>query len=245
MADGAKLGAYPLDGRRVAFAVWAPGARKVELETYPNDGDIERLAMERDDAGVWTTTAAGEAGALYRYRLNEEWGYPDPYSRSQPEGVHGPSQVVDPAAFRWSDQLWGGLDRDALVLYELHVGTYTSAGTFDAIVPRLESLTDLGVTAIELMPVCEFPGRWNWGYDGASLFAPSSVYGGPEALRRLVDAAHAHGLGVLLDVVYNHTYASGSGSPAATRICHSTRSCPVIISVTGCSTCRRVFISRK
>ena len=210
MANAPELGAAALDGGQIQFRVWAPDARSVEVETYPSQEDIVRHSMAMDEQGVWSTALAGEAGLLYRFRLNEEWGYPDPYSRSQPEGVHGPSQVVDPAAFSWSDAGWQGLDRDSLVVYELHVGAYTRSGTFDALIPHLESLADLGVTAVELMPVCEFPGRRNWGYDAAALFAPSSVYGGPEGLRRLVDAAHNHGLGVILDVVYNHLGPDGN-----------------------------------
>ena len=150
------------------------------------------------------------AGTLYRYRVNEEWGYPDPCSRSQPEGVHGPSQVVDPAVFRWTDGGWRGPDAESLVIYELHVGTYTPEGTFDAMIGQLDGLRDLGVNALELMPVAEFPGRRNWGYDGVDLFAPASAYGGPDALRRLVDAAHARGLGIILDVVYNHLGPDGN-----------------------------------
>ena len=210
MANAPELGAAALDGGQIQFRVWAPDARSVEVETYPSQEDIVRHSMAMDEQGVWSTALAGEAGLLYRFRLNEEWGYPDPYSRSQPEGVHGPSQVVDPAAFSWSDAGWQGLDRDSLVVYELHVGAYTRSGTFDALIPHLESLAELGVTAVELMPVCEFPGRRNWGYDGAAFFAPSSVYGGPEGLRRLVDAAHDHSLGVILDVVYNHLGPDGN-----------------------------------
>ena len=204
------LGAQLSDAGRVQFRVWAPQATKVEVETYPTTDSPLRHEMVKDELGVWSADLEGSPGLLYRYRLDEEWGYPDPYSRSQPEGVHGPSQVVDPSAFAWTDDSWQGLDRESLVIYELHVGAYTDAGTFDALVPELASLTDLGVSAIELMPVNEFPGRRNWGYDGVSLFAPSSVYGGPEGLRRLVDAAHGQGLGVILDVVYNHFGPDGN-----------------------------------
>jgi maltooligosyltrehalose trehalohydrolase len=209
MPEDIALGAV-VDGDQIRFRVWAPDARVVELETYPSQEDIVRHPMLIDDQGVWSATISADAGLLYRYRINEEWGYPDPYSRSQPEGVHGPSQVVDQGTFDWSDAAWSGLDRDLLVVYELHVGAYTKAGTFEALIPQLESLAELGVIAIELMPVIEFPGRRNWGYDGVSMFAPSSVYGGPEGLRRLVDAAHNHGLGVMLDVVYNHLGPDGN-----------------------------------
>lgn len=210
MAKEMELGARVLEGGQVAFSVWAPEATSVEVETYPPPEGIVRHGMKRDRDGAWSATIEAEAGLLYRYRLNEEWGYPDPYSRSQPEGVHGPSEVVDPEAFAWTDEAWGGLDPESLVIYELHVGAYTLEGTFDALIGQLDELRDLGVTALELMPVAEFPGRWNWGYDGASLFAPSSVYGGPDGLRRLVDAAHSRGLGVVLDVVYNHLGPEGN-----------------------------------
>ena len=205
-----ELGARMLDGGRVRFRVWTPAASSVEVEFYPPPVGIVRYPMERDGQGVWEATVETPAGTLYRYRLNEDWGYPDPYSRSQPEGVHGPSEVVDTASFRWHDGDWRGLDTQTLVIYELHVGTYTPAGTFDALIEQLDELKALGVTALELMPVAEFPGRRNWGYDGVDLYAPSSVYGGPEGLQRLVDAAHARGLGIILDVVYNHLGPDGN-----------------------------------
>lgn len=208
------FGANVIDARRVRFRVWAPLARSVEVELYPAHGEIVRQAMSLEGDGVWSATVEAQAGALYRYRLDAHWGYPDPYSRSQPEGVHGPSQVVDPSAFGgWTDDAWRGLDVESLVIYELHVGAYTPAGTFDALIEQLDALRELGVSAVELMPVCEFPGGRNWGYDAAHLFAPASAYGGPEALRRLVDAAHARGLGVVLDTVYNHRAADGGYLP--------------------------------
>ncbi|MCH7580660.1 MAG: malto-oligosyltrehalose trehalohydrolase [Chloroflexi bacterium] len=210
MGNETALGAHLSDATHIRLRVWAPQAAKLEVETYPAPDSLLRHEMVKGEEGLWSADLEGQPGLLYRYRLDEEWGYPDPYSRSQPEGVHGPSQVVDPSAFAWTDDGWQGLDRDALVIYELHVGAYTAAGTFDALIPELASLTDLGVSAIELMPVNEFPGRRNWGYDGVSLFAPSNVYGGPEGLRRLVDAAHQQGLGVILDVVYNHFGPDGN-----------------------------------
>ncbi len=203
-----EMGARVLDGGRVRFRVFAPAARSVEVELYPPPEGIVRHAMSRGAEGVWCAEIDVPVETLYRYRLDETWGYPDPYSRSQPEGVHGPSQVVDPA-FAWKDGGWRGLDPRSLVIYELHVGTYTPEGTFEAAIPQLDALRDVGISAIELMPVCEFPGKRNWGYDGAHRFAPSSMYGGPDGLRRLVDAAHARGLGVILDVVYNHLGPDG------------------------------------
>jgi maltooligosyltrehalose trehalohydrolase len=146
----------------------------------------------------------------YAFALDDGEPLADPVSRSQPRGVHGPSCVVDPAAFQWTDCGWRGVDRPDLVFYELHVGTFTAAGTFEAIIEMLPRLRDLGVTAVELMPVAQFPGARNWGYDGVFSYAPQSSYGGPEALRALIDAAHAHGLAVVLDVVYNHLGPEGN-----------------------------------
>jgi maltooligosyltrehalose trehalohydrolase len=144
------------------------------------------------------------------YRLDGGEPRPDPAARFQPAGVHGPSQVVDPGAYDWSDKAWRGVPLEALVIYELHVGTATESGTFDALIGRLDDLRDLGVTAIELMPLADFPGQRNWGYDGVSLFAPARPYGDPDGLKRLVDAAHARGLAVILDVVYNHLGPDGN-----------------------------------
>ena len=149
-------------------------------------------------------------GTRYRYRLDGGHIRPDPVSRWQPDGVHGPSVVVDPAAFEWTDQAFAGHALANLVFYELHVGALTTAGTFEAAISRLDRLVDLGITAIELMPIAEFPGSRNWGYDGVHLYALQSTYGGPRGLRRLVDAAHARGLSVVLDLVYNHLGPEGN-----------------------------------
>ncbi|MGE5596447.1 MAG: malto-oligosyltrehalose trehalohydrolase, partial [Hyphomicrobiales bacterium] len=148
-------------------------------------------------------------GARYRYRLDGE-DFPDPCSRSQPEGVHGPSEVVDPRTFEWHDSGWTPPEREELVIYEAHIGTLTPGGTFGSAIGELPRLADLGITAIELMPVASFPGRWNWGYDAVDIFAPTAVYGRPEGLRRFVDAAHQAGIAVILDVVYNHLGPSGN-----------------------------------
>ncbi|MFN8538170.1 MAG: malto-oligosyltrehalose trehalohydrolase [Thermomicrobiales bacterium] len=150
------------------------------------------------------------AGARYRYRLDGEGPFPDPCSRSQPEGVHGASEVIDPAGFGWGDEGWEPPAAADLVIYECHIGTLTTEGTFDAAIGQLARLRDLGVNALEIMPVSSCPGRWNWGYDGVAHFAPFAPYGGPEGLRRLVDAAHRAGLAVLLDVVYNHFGPDGN-----------------------------------
>jgi maltooligosyltrehalose trehalohydrolase len=166
--------------------------------------------MQPGRNGYFETTLAAEAGARYGYRVDGGDDLPDPASRSQPHGVHGPSALVDPAAFAWSDSAFRARPLAELVIYELHVGAFTEAGTFDAAIERLDDLVSLGVTAVEIMPVGQFPGARNWGYDGVDLWAPQSTYGGPEGLRRLVDAAHARGLGVVLDVVYNHFGPEGN-----------------------------------
>ena len=204
------LGATVLpDG--VQFRVWAPAARQVEVEVETPDGPVYHpLALLEEDGEYGGHVRGLGAGARYRFRLDGGAGYPDPCSRSQPDGPHGASEVVDPEGFVWTDGDWPGLTRDVLVIYECHTGTFTPAGTFDAMVERLPELRALGVTALELMPVAEFPGERGWGYDGVDLFAPHHAYGGPEGLRRLVDAAHAAGLGVILDVVYNHLGPDGN-----------------------------------
>jgi maltooligosyltrehalose trehalohydrolase len=167
--------------------------------------------MVRGDEDVFEAVLP-EAGAGADYWLVFPDGRerPDPLSRWQPHGVHGPSRVVDPSAFAWSDREWTGIPLEDHVLYEIHVGTFTPEGTFEAIIPRLGEIRDLGVTALQLMPVAEFPGSRNWGYDGVSLFAPHSAYGGPEGLKRLVNAAHRAGLAIHLDVVYNHLGPEGN-----------------------------------
>ncbi|MDP9363485.1 MAG: malto-oligosyltrehalose trehalohydrolase, partial [Chloroflexota bacterium] len=189
------------------FAVWAPNARRVEVVI--EGGDAHALSRREDDVHEGTVPGIG-AGARYRFRLDGGEAYPDPYSRFQPEGPHGPSEVVDPGAFAWSGAGWPGLGPDGLVIYECHVGTMTPEGTFQALIGQLPELKRLGVTALELMPVAECPGRRNWGYDGVDLFAPSRNYGRPEDLKKLVDEAHRLGLGVLLDVVYNHLGPDGN-----------------------------------
>jgi maltooligosyltrehalose trehalohydrolase len=209
------IGAAPTaDG--VHFRVWAPASARVEVVVYGPDAEaLHSLEAEGDGYFAGTVPGLG-AGARYKYRLDERETYPDPASRSQPDGVHGPSEVVDPAAFRWSDEAWRGRPLEELVLYELHVGTFTPEGTFDAAVERLDEVAELGVTAIEVMPIANFPGSRNWGYDGVNLFAPAAAYGGPEGFRRLVDAAHARGLAVILDTVYNHLGPEGNYLPAVT-----------------------------
>jgi maltooligosyltrehalose trehalohydrolase len=200
------LGATLQDGL-ATFRVWAPRCRSVEVVI---EGRKPEALTARDD-GVYERALPGiAAAARYQYRLDGERYRPDPVSRFQPEGVHGPSVVVEPGRFPWTDQGFRGHALADLVFYELHVGAFTPAGTFEGIIPHLPQLVDLGITAIELMPVAEFPGSRNWGYDGTHLYAPQSTYGGPRGLRRLVDAAHAQGLSVFLDVVYNHLGPEGN-----------------------------------
>jgi maltooligosyltrehalose trehalohydrolase len=208
-------GATLLADGAVRFSVWAPHARTVRARVLGGPAAGEHSLAPRTGApGVFEARIdAVGAGADYRYLLEvdgETRELPDPASRWQPEGVHGPSRVVDPAAFAWTDDAWRGLPLADYVIYELHVGTFTDEGTFDAAAADLSRLRALGVTAVELMPVAEFPGTRNWGYDGVSLYAPHSAYGGPEALRRFVDAAHRLGLAVVLDVVYNHVGPEGN-----------------------------------
>jgi maltooligosyltrehalose trehalohydrolase len=194
----------------VWFGIWAPVAETVDV-IVETGGRESRHAMERDEDGVFTALVHGAgAGSFYRFSVDGTPGTPDPRSRYQPFGVHGPSEVIDLSAFAWSDDEWTGLSNENLSIYELHVGTITPDGTFDALTGQLAELKQLGVRAIELMPVADFPGRWNWGYDGVALYAPSRAYGRPEDLQRLVDTAHRVGLGVLLDVVYNHLGPDGN-----------------------------------
>lgn len=190
-----------------SFRVWAPGADCVDLRIL---GTADRLvSLERKADGYREAIVADAApGMRYCFRIDGR-DLPDPASRYQPEGVHGPSQVVD-SSFPWQDAAWQGLDLDHFVLYELHVGAFTRQGTFDAVIPHVQRLKDLGVTAIELMPVAQFPGSRNWGYDGASPFAVQNSYGGHAGLKRLVNACHQHGLAVVLDVVYNHLGPEGN-----------------------------------
>ena len=191
------------------FEVWAPRPREVELVT-----DGERRPMTAAPGGWWRADVAeASAGTRYAFSLDGGPPRPDPRSQHQPEGVDGPSAVVDHASFDWHDESWRGLALPGAVLYELHVGTFSPEGTFDGAIARLDHLVALGVDAVELMPVAEFSGDRGWGYDGVDLFAPHHAYGGPDGLKRLVDACHQAGLGVVMDVVYNHLGPAGSFLP--------------------------------
>jgi maltooligosyltrehalose trehalohydrolase len=201
----------------VFFRVWSPGSRSVELVIEsPERAGAHALATEPGGYFAGFVEGVG-AGARYRYRLDGGDAFPDPATRYQPEGVHGPSEVVDPEAYRWSDGAWRGRSLEELVIYELHVGTFTPEGTFAAAAERMAALAELGVTAVEVMPIANFPGRRNWGYDGVNLYAPATAYGRPEEFKRLVDTAHSHGLAVILDVVYNHLGPDGNYVPAITH----------------------------
>jgi maltooligosyltrehalose trehalohydrolase len=204
---GIELGARVLDGNRCEFRVWAPKHDRVELHLLaPRD---ERVAMTKDVTGYHSVIVDDCAeGTRYLYVVNGQ-ERPDPASRYQPEGVHGPSEVVG-SDFEWHDEGWTGVALEDYVVYELHVGTFTEEGTFDAIIPKLDELKALGITAVELLPIAQFPGARNWGYDGTYANAAQSSYGGPRALKRLVDACHARGLAILLDVVYNHLGPEGN-----------------------------------
>lgn len=206
-----RLGATPTDGA-TAFRVWAPWARSVEVGIGAGRRP-HSLGLDPDDplAGVWAGTVAGVGdGDDYVYRLDGGDWLPDPASRRQRRGVHGPSTVVDPRTFSWSDDTWRGTPMHGTVLYEMHVGTFTPAGTFDAAIAQLSRLAAIGITAVELMPIAAFPGARNWGYDGVFVSAAQESYGGPAGLARFVDAAHDVGLAVLLDVVYNHFGPEGN-----------------------------------
>ena len=201
------FGASLRDGS-TRFRLWSPGADRVELWLE----ETGRAVPIHRDAGGWAehVTREAPAGTRYRYRIDGELLVPDPAARYQPGDVHGASEVIDPLAYPWRDGGWTGLPPERLVFYELHVGTFTPEGTFAAVTGKLDHLVSLGVTAVELMPVADFPGRWGWGYDGVLLFAPEARYGRPEDLKALVDACHARGLAIFLDVVYNHFGPEGN-----------------------------------
>jgi maltooligosyltrehalose trehalohydrolase len=212
-----KIGAQYIEGHYCEFTVWAPNANTVDVQIL---GSPERLIpLQQQPEGYWSARVADvEPGTLYLYRLDGEEGKPDPASQFQPQGVHQASQVVDPD-FDWSDRDWANLPLAAMIIYELHVGTFTPEGTFEAIIPRLPDLKALGVNAIELMPIAQFPGDQpkgeysayrNWGYDGVFPFAVQNSYGHPNQLKHLINACHQQGIAVLLDVVYNHFGPEGN-----------------------------------
>ncbi len=203
-----KIGAnYHKDGWS-EFILWGPHLSQVDLKMVTSNERI--IAMECDDRGYWRTHLKIEPDTLYFYQINQEKSFPDPASHYQPYGVHKASQVIDHHHFQWQDRDWCNLPLDELIIYELHVGTFTKKGTFTAIIDRLSQLKDLGINAIELMPVAQFPGDRNWGYDGVYPFAVQQSYGGVNGLKELVNACHQQGIAVILDVVYNHFGPEGN-----------------------------------
>jgi|SRR5579884_2038541 len=203
-------GALGLPDGSIRWRVWAPRPKQVELVLI--DGDRRRtVSMRREERGFFDHTEAKvPEGQRYAYRLDGGPERPDPCSLWQPDNVHRPSAVVRPERFSWTDRRWQGVPRRDLVFYELHIGTFTPQGTFEAVIPRLGELRELGITAVEIMPVAQFPGSRNWGYDGVLPYATQNTYGGPHGLQKLVDACHAAGLAVFLDVVYNHLGPEGN-----------------------------------
>ena len=196
---------------KTTFRVWAPIRKNVDLHLVKQAKTIPMIPEER---GYFSVTCKANDGQDYLFVLDKKTKRPDPASRLQPKGVHGPSRIVDPHDFEWTDQTWRGVPKKDLLIYELHVGTFTKRGDFQSIVPNLQYLhRELGITAIEIMPVGQFPGKRNWGYDGTYLYAVQNSYGGPNGLKRLVNACHSEGLAVILDVVYNHFGPEGNYLP--------------------------------
>jgi maltooligosyltrehalose trehalohydrolase len=195
----------------VHFRVWAPRRKSVEVVFEQRGSSKAAVPLSPEPGGYYSSLVPeAAAGALYRFRLDGGDSFPDPVSRFQPQGPHGPSEVVDPASVPWTDQEWRGLALPGQVIYEMHIGTFTREGTFEAARRELPELARIGITAVEVMPVADFPGRFGWGYDGVGLFAPVAIYGRPDDFRRFVDDAHRAGVGVLLDVVYNHVGPDGN-----------------------------------
>ena len=212
------IGAEPTGDGKVHFRVWAPKAKRLEVAI---EGEWENgrgtkapptfAELEREPAGYFSGAVEVKAGSLYRFRLDgAENFHPDPASRFQPEGPHGPSCVVDPFEFKWTDQAWPGIKMPGQIIYEMHVGTFTPEGTWRAAMKELPELARIGISVIEMMPVADFPGEFGWGYDGVDLFAPTRLYGNPDDLRAFVNEAHSLGLAVILDVVYNHFGPDGN-----------------------------------
>ena len=197
-----------------SFRLWAPKAKRVDLVLEKSaDEDATRSfhPLEAEADGYFSGAAPAEAGALYRFRVDgAELFHPDPASRSQPQGPHRSSAIVDPTSFRWTDARWEGIHMPGQVIYEMHIGTFTKEGTWRAAAEQLAELADVGITLIEMMPVADFAGQFGWGYDGVDLFAPTHLYGKPDDLRSFIDQAHSLGIGVILDVVYNHFGPEGN-----------------------------------
>jgi malto-oligosyltrehalose trehalohydrolase len=232
----------------VRFRLWAPAAHRVQLVLYEDSGAPHLLEMGEQPGG-WFELVTDEArpGSRYRYRIDGKMDVPDPASRSNPDDIQGPSEVVDPAEFDWQDTEWRGRPWHEAVIYELHVGTFTPEGTFAGVEKKLDHLVALGVTVIELMPIADFPGKRGWGYDGVLQFAPESAYGTPEDLKSLVSAAHQRGLAVMLDVVYNHFGPEGNylhlyASPFFTERHHTPWGAAINFDSPGSRTVRDFYI---
>ncbi|MGZ5030182.1 MAG: malto-oligosyltrehalose trehalohydrolase, partial [Methylobacter sp.] len=204
------FGTHLRDDGKVTFKLWAPGADKVELSLQGKAPEITLLMTPEADGWYGITTELAGIGFYYQYLINGNYYVPDPASRYQPLDVHGSSQVIDPEAWQWQDKDWKGRPWEETVFYELHVGTFSEEGTFAGVKKRLDYLVDLGVTAVQLMAIADFPGQRNWGYDGVLPFAPDSSYGTPDDLKDLIDTAHAKGLMVFNDVVYSHFGPEGN-----------------------------------
>ncbi len=208
-----KLGSNYLGNDRCDFTVWAPIPTEVAV-VITGEEKQRAIAMEQQEEGYWRATVEGIApGTQYFYRLDGNLTRPDPASQFQPDGVHGASEVVDPNAFSWNDLNWSNIPLEEYIIYEIHIGTFTPEGTFEAVIPRLGVLKDLGINAIEIMPVAQFPGDRNWGYDGVFPYAVQNSYGGPNQFKKLIDACHQQGIAVVLDVVYNHLGPEGNYLP--------------------------------
>ena len=210
-----QVGAQYLGEDQCKFTVWAPDVEAMNVQIV---SPAQRIPMQRSQGGYWQTTANIQPDTLYFYQLNNQDARPDPASHFQPQGVHGPSQVID-HSFEWNEKNWSGVTLEDMIIYELHVGTFTPEGTFEAIIPHIQTLKELGITAIELMPIAQFPGDRptddpaayrNWGYDGTYLYAVQNSYGGVNGLKQLVNACHQQGMAVILDVVYNHFGPEGN-----------------------------------
>lgn len=204
-----KIGAEYKGSGNCEFSVWAPLLREVAVQIVSPHQRL--IPMKKDEEGYWkATTTDTEPGTLYFYKLDNNIERPDPASKFQPQGVHGPSQIIDPNLFSWTDSNWTGIPLEEMIIYELHVGTFTTEGTFAAIIPRLSQLRELGINAIEIMPVAQFPGERNWGYDAVYPYAVQNSYGGPEEFKNLINVCHNYGISVILDVIYNHLGPEGN-----------------------------------
>lgn len=241
------FGAEPRSDGLVRFRLWAPAAQVVEIG-IDNGTGVRRARLEAADHGWFTITTPAAVGDRYCYWINgSEHAVPDPASRFQPQDIHGFSEIIAPTAWHWTDREWRGRPWEDVIVYELHVGSFTPSGTFAGVQEHLARLAALGITAIELMPVADFPGRWNWGYDGVLPFAPDGRYGRPEDLKALVQSAHHHGLMVFLDVVYNHFGPEGNYLHITTPQFFSERhhtpwGAGINFDGPGCEVVRRYFI---